>query len=401
VIDPSEWHYVVERVIGDGTYETIYDDLPLEDVQIDDVLSGDNGLSGTLAPEHPFLRDFYGDPKAAEWKTAIWAVAGGKIHGGGIVNNISVSNQSMNVECVGFTGYLQDLPYADTTHFVETEVLDIVRHIWDHVQSQPHGNLGLELDDRNSGILVGSASAQGEFDTESGALIYEDGAYKLAWYQDHNLRDNFQGLLEVAKIDFHEHHILDATGGPIRHFLDFGSLVDELQGHVEEPGGDAYPYFDFHVPTLGRENQSSFIIGENIFTVPDVTRDGSSYATAILYLGSGEGTAMIRGEAFRETEGLRRVSVISDSSIRQASVANRLAQKELAWRNNLGTVANVALIDHPNAPVGSVTVGDTIRLQGDAGWVDLNSRYRVLAKTTSPSQPEVESLTLIRTDMLV
>ena len=391
MIPSSDWHYVAERINGDGTYVTIYDDLPLADVQIDDVLSGDNGLSGTLSPEHPWLRDFYGDPKAAEWKTAIWAIAGGQIQGGGIVNNVDIQDQQMTLECVGFTGYLKDLPYVGSTHFVETDVLDIVRHIWDHVQSQPHGNLDLQVDQRDSGVSVGIDMAQQEFGTESGPLIYEDQAYKLAWYQDHDLSGNFQELLTLAGIDFHERHVLELNG-TISHYLDFGS--------GKPPTAAGYDGYQPPIPKIGRVHGGRFVIGENIYKIPAVARNGAAYATEILYLGAGEGAAMVRGGAWREPEGLRRVSVLSDTDVRSAAQANSRSQAELAWRSNLGSVTEIALIDHSNAPVGSVSVGDTIRLQGDAGWVDLNSTYRVIGRSLSPHEPEVESLTVVRTDII-
>lgn len=373
-----DWRFIASRLNGDGT-ETFLDwDVPLIDPQITDSLSAPNGLSGRIAPELKRLVGSDGLPLFREWSTALYAEQDGQIHGGGILAHSGFDGASWDLECVGFVGYLKDMPYTGAGEkFVETDTLDIVRHIWSHVQAQDGGNLGMTLDPKKSGLLVGSELASEEYDPEGGAggLTLQTQAYKLAWYQDHDLQSNLDGLAADTPFDYHERHFWE--GDTIRHHLDFG------------------------VPTIGRRREDlRFVVGENIFVRPAVDRPGEDYASEVYALGAGEGATMIRGRAIRSRDRLRRVAIVSDSSMRRTYRANSLAQAELAWRHQLDDFTTVILRDHPHAPIGSVGVGDEIYIGGDTGWLEIGGWCRVLSRTLRPDSAGVMELNVARTDRL-
>lgn len=373
----GEWRYVAQRLSGAGrANDTFLDvDLPLSGVEIEDVLTGINALSGTISPEIMRLRGPDGESLIQEWGTAIFAECDGDIRGGGIVSSVSPNGPSLGIECVGYTGYLTDLPYVDSTFFVETDPMDIFRHVWDNVQSKRGGNLGFEIGGTKSPITVGTELEQVEFDTQSGPLSFESGPYKLAWYQTHDLSENASELATNTPFDWRERHYW--AGEEIRHVLELG------------------------YPTLGRRRDDlRFALGENVFVAPDITVNGEEYADEMLVLGAGEGRKMKRGSARRNVNRLRRVGVVSDPALRSESSCNKRAEKELAWRQALETVTSLEVFDHPSAPVGSVEVGDEIFLSIEDGWGEVDAWFRVLAKTIKPEEAGAMTLSVDRTDRI-
>jgi hypothetical protein len=374
----GQWSYIASRLNGDGT-ETFLDfDVPLKDTSIEDVLSGPNNLSGVISPEYARLKDQDGQPVFNEWSTAIYAELDGNIRGGGILAHSGFSDGSWELECVGFIGYWKDMPYVGAGQsFIKKDPMDIVRHIGEHVQSIQGSNLALQFSPETSPIRIGTELTSGEYDPVggSGGLTLQTQDYKLAWYQDHDLLSNINGLSEETPFDYHETH--EWVGENMVHHLNLG------------------------YPTLGsRRDELRFVVGENIFTVPDLEREGDDYASEVYALGAGEGAKMIRGHATLPTNRLRRAAVVIDSSRRRVGQADSLARSELARRQMLDSVGEIVVREHKHAAIGAVNIGDEIFVEGSVGWVDMDAWYRVLGRTLSPESPGVMKLTIARTDRI-
>jgi hypothetical protein len=376
----ATWRYVARRLHGDGTSTLLDPEVPLTDVQIDDVLSGINGLSGRISPEIQRLKAEDGLPLFEENSTAIFAESEGQIHGGGILTNSSFEGPNWDLECEGFIGYWQDMPYVgEGEYFVETDTLDIVREIIDHVQGIEGSDLGLTYDNTNSGLLVGSELASEEYDPEggSGGLTLQSQAYKLNYYSTFDLLDNIESLSEDSPFDFRERHSIGADG----------EIISRLE---------------FGVPRFHRKRQDlRFAIGENIFVKPEFERNGKEYASEVYALGAGEGAKMIRGHASTPRNGkLRKVAIVEDSSMRKLKRANSVAKRELAWRNKLGDFTAVIVHDTPHSPIGSVEIGDEIYVEGKTGWIEFGGWCRVLSRTLRPDSLGVMELGVARTDRI-
>lgn len=370
------WRYIAQRLTGDGSTGDFLDlDLPLSGVSITDNLSGHNAIEATITPQFGRLVAPDGTLLIEEWGTAIWAENGGEIRGGGIVTHSGFDGPTWTIETTGYSGYPDGMPYTDSTFFVEADPLDIYRHVWTHLQSKTGGNLGLEISDLKTGLQIGVALEQGEFDTVSGPLTFESGPVKLTWYETHDLGDFLTKLAEDTPFDWHERHYWD--GDVIRHKIDLG------------------------YPRIGRRREDlRFVVGENVSAVPSVAVNGEDYASEILVLGSGEGAAMLRGSSSRPTNKLRRVAVVQDSSLMSADATNSIARQEIAWRSAVDTLDGISVYDHPNAPVGSVGLGDEIYIQGRLGWRTIEFWARVTSITISPDRPDVMTLAVTRSDRL-
>lgn len=381
------WRYFATRMNGDGT-ETVLDmELPIEDVQIEDVLSGDQSLTAKIDPVYTRLLGPDGLPILREWGTAVYAENDGDIRYGGIVTHSGFEGPQWQLETVGFTGYPRDLPYTGSGYKgVKVDPLDVVRVIWGHVQSQPGGNIGLQLAPTTTGgeVVIGSALAAGEYDPETGqgldGLTLESQAYKLNIYSNHDLAGDIDELARLTPFDYHERHYWKPDG-TIGHALDLG------------------------YKKIGRlRTDLKFVYGVNIFEAPNLDRDGSIYASGTLVLGAGDGAEAKRAlmEPPTRPDGrLRRIAVVVDDTLKSENACAKRAARENQWRRNIDEITEFNVIDHPNARLGEASVGDTIQIQGRGDWVAWDMQVRILAITYEPASGNVASYSVARTDKLV
>jgi hypothetical protein len=374
------WRYFATRLNGNGT-ETVLDmDLPLEDVTIEDVLSGHNSISGKISPVYARLLAADGEPLLREWSTAIYAENDGDIRGGAILTNSGFDGPEWSLEATGFTGYAQDMPYVGSGYKgMYVDPLDCVRVIWDHIQGQPGGNIGLELDDTLSGESIGTEVKVVKFNTPSGVVEFESGPYKLNWYTNHDLAGDVDSLARETPFDYLEKHSWNADG-TIKHFMQIG------------------------YPRIGnKRNDLRFVHGVNIFDPVSFDRDGSLYASGTMVLGAGDGAAMIKAikePPSRPGNRLRRVAVVVDDTIRSMKKANARADAENQWRRNLDELDRVIVRDHPNARLGAAKVGDEIRIEGQGDWVGIDAWFRILSIAYQPANGNVAEYSIARTDKL-
>jgi hypothetical protein len=372
----ATWRYFAQRLGGPRAGEIIDPDLPLKDVTITDVLSGDNELEATIDPVYKRLMAEDGRPLMDEWGTGIFAEHQGNVIGGGIFLDSDFDGPSWSLSCAGYTSYLADLPYTAEKHFEETDVAEIFRHIWAHVQAQPDGNLDFEIDDLVTGILIGDKLRQVEFDTENGPLTFEAGPYKLAPHLTQDLSQNAVELAQIGHFDWLERHYWDD---------------DEVLRHR----------LILRAPGIGTRSEARFVIGENVWEVPSVARAGEDYASDVLVLGAGDGSAQKRALSGHVSTGrLRRVAVVGDSSLRTTAKCADRAKTEVQGRNRLEDVSSIVVRDHPHARIGSINVGDEIYLEGDTGWIELGVWVRILKRSISPDESNAVTLEVRRTDAL-
>lgn len=376
------WRYFATRLNGDGTETLIHPDLPLEDVTVETVLSGDNAVQGKIEPVFRSLLGPDGNPLLREWSTAIYAENDGDIRGGGILTHSGMDGPSWALEATGFTGYGRDMPYTGSGYKgIKVDPLDVARVIWNHIQAQPGGDLGLEFDTTDTGgkVTIGTELKQVEFDTQSGPVSFEAGPYKLNWYTNHDLQGDFDDLAEETPFDYREKHSWRADG-TIKHFVEMG------------------------YPRLGRRRDDlRFVHGVNIFDPVNIDRDGEIYASGTMVLGAGEGAAMIKSikePPTRPANRLRRIAVVVDDSIKSRKKAESRADAENAWRRTLEDLDSFVVVDHPNARLGAAQVGDEIRVEGQGDWIGVDMWVRILSIAVQPANGNVAEYRVARTDKL-
>lgn len=327
--------------------------VPLSGAVPTETLSGPRALSGSLPLAYPV--------PVLEWGHAIWLEDDGVIQGGGIVSDVDDDGQHHTVTCVGFTGYLRKLPWlAPAEDLVQVDPLDIVRQVWTHVQGQPGGDLHVTVDPATSPIRIGEEEKQVDFTTSSGeAVAFDAGPFRLNAVDAQDLQKVIDDLAADTPFDYREHTYWD--GERIRHRLELGH------------------------PALGAERPDlRFVIGENVAVLPHLNGDAAAYASEVLVIGAGEGRAAVTAHVPSDSVSrLRRVAIVADKTLRSATAATNRARAELKARDPRGALSELVVIDHPNAPLGSYDVGDTIHVTGplyDGNRVDHWARITEIAR---------------------
>lgn len=377
----ADWRYMAYRLNGDAT-EDYLADIPLQSPSITNVLSGPNGLTGSISPAVAMLLDDNGEPILQRWSTAIYAAEGNTIRSGCIVTDITRSpgSATLGLTGAGFTAAIKGQPYQGSVSFTEREPLDIARHIWDHWQSQPKGNLGLILDRATkTGKKIGTVLKQVEFDTQNGPVSFESGPYKLNEWETDDLGGAFDGLAKDQEFDYREWHQWKADGSGVEHHLDFGA------------------------PRIGkRRDDITFVAGENVISLPDDSMSSEAYASILLVRGAGEGRTMKRQFVPRAGETrLRRIKVVEDKSLKSDAAVQARGRADLPLYLGKPTISEIIVRDHQRAPIGSWSEGDEVEYFGDlGGWGTGLYTVRILSTTYSPNDLSVARLAVEPADTI-
>src|SRR5699024_3881800 len=356
----SDWRYIAQRL---PSGEWLDWDLPLSDVEIAHQLSGPGGLNGTVPVEVARLIGPDGLPVLLPWGCAIWAEASGEIRGGGILVRNEFDGAQWQLECVGLAGYAAGQPWLGKEYSgVKVDPLSIVVRIWDHLQGEPGGDLGLVVDSTKSPVRVGTEKKDVEFTTGSGEDVsFESGPFKLTPWDTDDVGKVIDDLAESTPFDYVTHTSWDGSSDSLKHRLEL-----------------AYPRRG------SRRHDLRFVVGENVTVDPQQTMDGDDYASVVLGIGSGEGRDAARAVVTKDRGRLRRAVSVSDKSARSKRAITSVAKSELKARSGAVQVESISVAEGPLAEVASLVVGDEIFVQSDAGWLDLNLWVRVLGISWAP-----------------
>ena len=339
------WTFHVFRMNGDGTKTRIASDVLLNNVNITYSLSAPNVLTAELTPEIPSLLDSNGEHIFVPWSSAVYAEKDGVVRYGGIVTSVEPEDEKLTLTAEGFASYPYGMPYTLNNKWVEADPMTLIRHMWNHLQLHDGGDLGVTIEGDPTPVRIGTPTQTTQFTTSEGEDVeFESGPYWLNWWSTHDLGKEIDDLCETTPFDYTEHH--------------------------RWSGDDIKATITYHHPArAARRPDLRFAIGENVRAVPRIDQDGEDYASSVFVLGAGEGRDMRRGEATQPPKRLRRVKIISDKSVRSHSKARSIASNELDLRKDpYGTISDLLVYDHPNAPLYAFEPGDEIRVVGDTGW---------------------------------
>lgn len=131
-------------------------DLPLQGAQVITALSGAASISGRLPLGYRGVETPDGKRALVEWGAGIVAEQEGRDPVFGIVDELSTDGDWLTVNAGGFTSYPTGMPWTgDQFSSVSVDPLDVVRLIWDRLQSYDGGNLGVVVDATKSEVRLG------------------------------------------------------------------------------------------------------------------------------------------------------------------------------------------------------------------------------------------------------
>lgn len=372
-------------------------DFPLSEVEITFNLSGATSLRATLGPEYREL----GETHLDAWASWIHVEEAGAIRASVIVQPMAVSDQNMDIEGIGFTGYPNGIPYQGELSLIEVDPIQVVRLIWVHLLSFPDAAIGITMDATASPITLGTPAVTVPVLKDDGTPAYDittetdaDGnvtetgrtaktqdieakPYELNWYDDKDCGQEIDSLAKSTPFDFAERVTWNAARTAVLHHLMVG------------------------YPRLGtRRFDLRFAEDENLLQVVTALETPDHYASQVIVRGSGEGRDAIRGYAgSRDPRRLRRIATVVDKTLTDATVAASMANEELRRRVSVTEFSDIVIdATHDNAPLGSWAIGDDILVQCNIPYIgEVALWHRIVAYVWTPDS-DVVTLNLKRSE---
>ena len=227
---------IAQRLRGEGAGEFLDFDIPMEDVAVTDVLSAPCQVTGTVPMAFQHLRAWDGLPVYSEWDTRLLVEEDGQFIGQGILVHSEIDKGRLSLDCAGFSYYAKGQPYEGDYSGTDLDPANVFRDIWEHLQGQPSGNLGVVVDETTTSRRIGVAG-----DGTGGE--YSDGPYRLNWWETHDLGAKLDELAKLGPFDYHEQS---------RWLIPDQTIEDRIE---------------LGTPRIGRRRDDlSFAVGTNIFT---------------------------------------------------------------------------------------------------------------------------------------
>lgn len=400
----GDWNILAGRLVGDGSIDILETELPMEIASIDRNLSAPSMMSGSITNSVKRLKKG-GRPLFEPWNTVIIAEAAGLIRGMTIYRKPTFTGAKWELDQIGLPGYAQGTLYDGSASFVNTDPLDIFRHVWDHLQGFPAGNLGITVDrTARSPVRVGQGTPdpvdfdQARYNSDPAWAAYWDGLKAAGWAG--KATDSAERLYPPANTSS-----TDSEPRKLNWWetSDLGTVIDDLAKEtpfdwlekLSWQGDQPHCHLDLGYPTLGgRKDHLRLVLGENLATEPDVTE--ADYFNQVHVMGAGEGRDRVRGYAGVADGRLRRTRVVDDKSRSGKAQADSLARDELNATRGQLVVDMVEVYDHPNARLEAIELGDEIPLYAETDWVTVDCYVRVVGKSESPDKSDSATLTVVR-----
>lgn len=364
----GDWNFLAARILGDGTFDVIETELPIQMGPMDRNLSAPSSMSGTISNEVQRYRvnnQLIFQPKS----TLIIAEAGDQIRGMGIYMKPQWTGEVWTLDCMGLSGYPIGQPYHGEAEFLAADPLDMFRNIWSNLQGQPYGNLGITIDPLKSPVRVGIPSQQLDPTTADPTMLtLPDQPRRYNWYSTFDLGKEVDDLAKETPFDWLE--------------------LNSWQG--EQP----HCHLQLGYPIMGgTKDQYRLVYGENVLTEPKVS--AADFVNSYYFLGAGEGRDRIRGYAGVSDGRLRWTKVVEDKKVETTAKATDRARELLAQTRGELFIDQVDIIDHPNAPLESIEMGDELELYCDLPWNEVDEWVRIVGRSETP-ESGVLTLTVVR-----
>ena len=416
--------YVAYWQNGDGTQELLDPDLPLREAKPVREL-GVGRLTGTVPPEYLRLKSHSGLPVLREWATAVYVFVDGVLFDAYILTDITDSGDVATLDFVGWLGYLAGIPYRDVLSRNGVPVATAVRELLDVQKDWSGANIGLGYRIHGTFPSLGNpvpedlpkiplppvepkkftekqpvapkrptAPKKGKMTDKqykAARKRYEDALKRYekartqhqkdmeAWRKRRDaskeahrtykakVRERESAIKELKRAYDSAAYKLDwwSTHDVLRELQDTLGEVDALYKvqHTLTESGVATHELQVFAERVKRNHRVEFIDGENVMTLPKLTRGGEKQANVVQVLGSGEGSRMVRALRARSAggrHGLARIATHADKGVRSSGRATMFAHRMLEARHQWWTYERLTVIDSGLAEIGAFDVGDEV-----------------------------------------
>lgn len=366
--EDDRWRISVQE--SRGAREIVTYDLNVTKLRITRALSGPFDLQCDVNPNDPSTAGIYFKPwrqlihveKIMQGKRRLW--------GTGIVqpSDIDENTGILRLKAKGFSCYPKGIPWLEDLNWLANDVYRPVVEIWRHLQKDfTNGDLGVEIYPTTAGVEMLPGYA---FD---GDLL--------------NLNFFATFVRQTDRLDSGDY--IDALARDVP--FDY---VEQSAWNADRT--DVVKKIKLGYPRLGviQENLA-FILNENVISAKPHTESQVDWVSDVGITGYFPGQEYSSRLANADPDRLRRYldedTAFIDSNERSAAWAHR----RLARRQTPPYWETITILpNHPNAPLGSFDVGDSIIVKGNMPWVGEVAQYHKVIAITVDTEKGVVQLTL-------
>lgn len=349
----DRWRVIVQQT---RSGEIVARDVIVQNLVVQRALSAGCDIACDVDFHDPSVEGIYFKP----WEQYIHLekIMGGKrrIFATGIVQPSDVDPQSgiLHLKAKGFAAYPKGIPWLEDLNWLANDAYEPVVEIWRHLQEDyPHGDLDVEIYPKESGVEMLPGYA---FD---GDLL--------------NLNFFATFVRAVDKLDCGDY--IDALARDIP--FDY---VEESEWNADRT--DIVKKIHLGYPRLGLIQQTlAFVINENVLSAKPHTESEIDWVSDVGVTGFFPGMEYSFELANADPNRLRRYLAEEDASIDSNERAAAWAHRRLARRQTPAYWEQITIDpNHPNAPMGTFDVGDTITVAGFMPWVGfVKQMHKIIA----------------------
>lgn len=293
-----------------------------------------------------------------------------KCLGAQIVNKCDIDPQSgdLTVEALGFMGYPKGIPWLADYNPIAVDPAEVIQKVWADCQNYTNANLGVEV----LPALTGTQMLPG-YGFDGSVLNFDFFAIFIRGIDFQDSGDVINSIARDIPLDMLEEVSWNEDRTALNKVIRLG-----------------YPYLGYLQENL------AFVLGENIISAECAEELEIEPVSDIIirsWLPGKTYSSQLNLETFSEENGyelanpmkrFRRVMMEEDAHIDSVERAEAWAKRRLTRRNIPKSFQKI-IVDwnHPNAPVGSFWVGDTIYVEGkNYPWKgDIAGWHRVMSMT--------------------
>lgn len=362
--------FIVQDIL---THEFLEWDLPVSNVTIKFPLSGSKTITGQIDPEYPRVAEL-GMKSRGTW---VHAEQEGRILASGILQPGSIEDETLSIDAAGFASYPHLVPYRSVYQGVQVDPMDIVRHIWGHVQSYPSGNLSVLVDPTVTDVRIGTPAENVNFETNTSENVaFTAGPYVLNWWTATNCGGEIDKLVKECPADYREVDYWNPGKTDVLHRLQLG------------------------YPRLGRKLTELAFTPANIMALVPLSEDPEMGVSEVIYTGAGEGSSMVQGSYIGQPDGrLRYPIVIQDTEITRTERARAFAEAEYLRRQATVGIGSLVIDgNHENAKLGTFEAGDDILVQCEVSYIGRIAMWHRIVSWEYDPESGFPTLELQRSD---
>lgn len=290
-----------------------------------------------------------------------------------IVKTCTVDPQTNSLKIVaeGFANYGKGMPWLDNYNPIAIDPFEVVLRIWNHLQTQTNGDIGVTVGPASSGTILLPG-----FGFDGTELVINFFAIFIRAIDFRDCADEMNKLARDIPFDYLEE-----------------SEWNEDRTQVNRKLWMYYPRFG------AQRNDLAFRIGENVLSAEPVPEAEIDWVSDVIIRGWFPGSVYSSQVSNPDPTRFRRAIKEEDASVNSRERAAVWARRRLTRRQIPSHFSKITVnASHPHAPFGTWRLGDEILVQAEYPWIGPSQEWHRIMSYTYDDDTGMAELNLKHRD---